>query len=233
MKHPETPLIVNKTLKEQVYEYLRDAMRRGELKPGSVLDLDMTVKQLGVSKTPLRDALLQLHAEVFVVILPRRGVIVSGLSLKDIRQIYEIIGALESATLIHVFDKLRPEDHDSLERIVAEMREALGREDYDLYFRKNLEYHRLFLNLSENEMLKKSIETFRLRLDDFPRRTWIKEWEEALIEEHVEITRLIKAGKKKQAADYLRDVHWSFEKQKPFVVRFYDLSPEPGHHHRA
>lgn len=228
MNPTDKPLIVNKTLKEQVYAYLRDAMCRGELQPGSSIDLDVTAKRLGVSKTPLRDALLQLNAEGFVTILPRRGVIVSGLSLSDIRQIYEIIGALESATILHVFPKLKKADLDLMDRLIAEMKEALEREDYEEYQRKNLACHRIFLDLSHNRLLQKTIETLRLRLDDFPKRNWIKEWEESLIHEHSEIARLIKAGKKKQAADYLRDVHWSFEHQKHFLVRFYAIAPDAG-----
>jgi DNA-binding GntR family transcriptional regulator len=64
------PVLNIKSLKEQVYEYLREQMRIGAILPGSVIDMEETSKKLGVSKTPLRDALLQLEMEGFVSILP-------------------------------------------------------------------------------------------------------------------------------------------------------------------
>ncbi|MGB5881972.1 MAG: GntR family transcriptional regulator, partial [Thermoanaerobaculia bacterium] len=57
-----------KSLREQVYDYLREAMNRGDLAPGATLDLNAISRRLGVSRTPLRDALLQLETEGFVTI---------------------------------------------------------------------------------------------------------------------------------------------------------------------
>jgi DNA-binding GntR family transcriptional regulator len=79
----EKPILNLKSLKDQVYEYLREQMHRGEILPGSVINMDETARKLGVSKTPLRDALLQLEMEDFVSILPRRGVVVNVLTLQD------------------------------------------------------------------------------------------------------------------------------------------------------
>src|SRR5512139_1060822 len=106
------PLLNIKSLKEQVYEYLREQMRHGRILPGSAIDMEETSKKLGVSKTPLRDALLQLEMEDFVTILPRRMVVVNGLSEQNIRDYYEIIGALESMALLKAFDKLQAAEID-------------------------------------------------------------------------------------------------------------------------
>ena len=100
------PLLNIKSLKEQVYEYLREQMRTGGLRPGSAIDMEETSRRLGVSETPLRDALLQLEMEGFVTILPRRKIVVNALTLRDIRDFYEIIGALESAALRAAFARL-------------------------------------------------------------------------------------------------------------------------------
>jgi len=100
------PVLNIKSLKEQVYDFLREQMRRGEILPGSVIDMEETSKILGVSRTPLRDALLQLESEDFVAILPRRKVIVNVLTVQDIKNYYEIIGALESIAIIKSFERL-------------------------------------------------------------------------------------------------------------------------------
>jgi DNA-binding GntR family transcriptional regulator len=132
------PLLNVKSLKEQVYEYLREAMRRGEILPGSVIDMEETSTRLGVSKTPLRDALLQLEMESFVSILPRRKVVVKTLSLQDIKDYYEIIGALESTVVLHDFDLLREDDLNHMEKLNVEMKEAIERDDFDKYYEPGL-----------------------------------------------------------------------------------------------
>jgi DNA-binding GntR family transcriptional regulator len=94
------------SLKEQVYEYLRHQMKIGKLRPGAAIDVRATSEKLGVSKTPLRDALIQLEMEGFVKILPRRGVVVNALTIQDIKDIYQIVGALESTAIITAADYL-------------------------------------------------------------------------------------------------------------------------------
>jgi len=103
----EKSILNLKSLKDQVYEYLRDQMEKGNLLPGSYINMEETSKKLGISKTPLRDALLQLEMENFVTIIPRRGVIVNPLTLKDIKDYYEIIGSLESQALLSSFPRLK------------------------------------------------------------------------------------------------------------------------------
>jgi DNA-binding GntR family transcriptional regulator len=211
-----------KSLKEQVYEYLREQMRRGRLLPGSAIAMEETSKKLGVSKTPLRDALLQLEMEGFVTILPRRGVVVNSLSIQDIRDYYEIIGALESTALLLAFDRLEDKDMAYLERMNAEMNEAIDRDDFDLYYEKNLNFHNVFLNLCGNRNLVKIAVTLKKRLYDFPRQPgFVKEWEVASIGEHRELVGFIKAKNKKEAVNFIRDVHWSFRVQEKYISRYY------------
>ena len=63
-------------MREQVYEYLRDEISNRKLLPGATININEISRQLGISKTPLRDAIIQLETEGFVTILPRRGVTV-------------------------------------------------------------------------------------------------------------------------------------------------------------
>ena len=216
------PLLNVKSLKEQVYEYLREQLRTGVIKPGSVIDMETTSKLLGVSKTPLRDALLQLEFEGFVTILPRRKIVVNALSLQDIRNYYEIIGALESAAILAALDNLKDADLKTLERLNAEMKGALETDDFDLYYEKNLKFHNIYLGLSGNANLVRIANTMKKRLYDFPRQAgFVKEWEEASIGEHAELVRLFKQRDKKEAAVFIRDVHWSFKVQEKYIAQYY------------
>jgi len=216
------PLLNIKSLKEQVYEYLREQMRQGQLKPGSVIDLEETSKKLGVSKTPLRDALLQLESEGFVSILPRRKVVVNVLTIQDIKDYYEIIGALESTALFLSFDRLKPEDIQQLETLNRQMKEAIDNDNFDLYYEKNLLYHNAFLNGCGNESLVRIVNILKKRLYDFPRQKgFVKEWEQASIGEHGRLINLIKEGNQKEAVAFIRDIHWSFDVQEKFVEKYY------------
>jgi DNA-binding GntR family transcriptional regulator len=218
----ERPILNVKSLKEQVYDYLRDQLRSGEMLPGSVINLDETSRKLGVSRTPLRDALLQLESEGFVTIYPRRGVIVNFLSLEDIRNYYQIIGALESTAILQAFDKIGENEIRTMERIIDDMRRAIEADDFDLYYDKNLALHDVYLAFCGNENLVRIVRVMKRRLYDFPRqRGFIKEWELASISEHTELLQLIKQRKAAEAAAYVRDVHWSYRVQERYINQYY------------
>jgi DNA-binding GntR family transcriptional regulator len=211
-----------KSLKEQVYEYLRGQLGKGELRPGSSINMDETSQKLGVSRTPLRDALLQLEMEGFVSILPRRGVIVNHLTLQDIKEYYEIIGALESAALMANFDLVKETKIQKMRTLNAEMKRAIDQNDFNRYYQKNLLFHDLFLSLCGNKNLVKVVNTLKRRLYDFPRQEgFVKQWEVTSIDEHQELVKLILEGKKEQASNYIRDVHWSYDVQEKFLKKYY------------
>jgi len=216
------PILNVKSLKEQVYDFLREQMRRGEILPGSVIDMEETSKKLGVSRTPLRDALLQLESEDFVAILPRRKVVVNVLTVEDIKNYYEIIGALESIAIIKAFDRMSQKDIDYMEQMNREMKQAIEANDFDLYYEKNLNFHSVYLDLCGNEKLIRIVNTLKKRLYDFPRRQgFVKEWEEASIKEHARLIQLLREGKKEEAARFMRDIHWSYEVQQKYIVEYY------------
>ncbi|MCL7957829.1 MAG: GntR family transcriptional regulator [marine benthic group bacterium] len=216
------------SLREQVYEHLRGSIEAGALEPGTFLDQNRISADLGISRTPLRDALLQLDLEGFVEVLPRRGVRVRKLTLDDIRHLYEIIGALEGAALLSSGDALASREIEMLERLNGAMSAALDAADFDAYYSLNLDFHGVFLSRSDNEELKRTVRVCRQRLYDFPReRAFVPEWERRSIEEHAALIALIQEQDLRAAADFLRDVHWSFAIQMPFLLRYYHLD-EPG-----
>jgi DNA-binding GntR family transcriptional regulator len=230
---PASPLVL-KSLREQVYDHLRQLLNRGELRPGHFLDLDALESRLGVSRTPLRDALLQLEAEGFVTILPRRGVQVRPLSRDDIRHLYEIVGALEGAALLAAFPRLGPREAAGLRRLNREMKAAVEAGDFDRYYDRNLAFHDVFLDRCDNERLVLMVRALKQRLYDWPRRRgFVKAWELASVREHAALARLVEKGDARAAADHLRDVHWSYAVQERFIEQYYfggdgETAVDPG-----
>lgn len=220
------------SLREQVYEYLRRMLDDGRLKPGNYLDLNALAEEIGTSRTPLRDALLRLESEGFVEIQNRRGVRITELTLDWIRDIYEILGGLESVALVSVANRMTPEVIDRMDELNSAMARSLDRGDFERFYDANLSFHDEYLELSANEELVRRIHILKQRLYDFPRlEGFVPEWERASIGEHRELIELLREGMVKEAADLLRDVHWSFNHQEPYIRRYYAAAsgegPEP------
>ena len=215
-------MLNTKSLREQVYEYLRDEIQNRNLLPGSTINLNNISQQLGISKTPLRDAVIQLEIEGFVTILPRRGVTVKKLTLQEIKDSYEIVGALEGSVILNEFEKISASHISQMEALNHEQKAALEKEDYENYYKLNLNFHNIFNTLSDNKALMHLITPFKQRLYDFPRRGYIKEWEMNNCEEHHQFIELVKKKDREGAARIMRDVHWSYAVQEKFILQFYE-----------
>ena len=215
-------MLNTKSLREQVYEYLRVEIQNRNLLPGSTINPNEISKQLGISKTPLRDAIIQLEIEGFVTILPRRGVTVKKLTLQEIKDSYEIVGALEGSVILNEFQKISAAHVSQMEKLNAEQKVALGNEDYDSYYMLNLDFHNIFNSLSDNKTLMQLITPFKQRLYDFPRRGYIKQWEMNNCDEHHQFIELVKKKDQEGAARIMRDVHWSYARQEKYILQFYE-----------
>ncbi len=216
-----------RSLREQVYEYLRSEIQQGRIVPGSFIQLNAISERLGISKTPLRDAIIQMECEGFVTILPRRGVVVNKLTLEEIIDVLEIVGALESAVIVSVFDRIGPAHLKKMGQLNQQMRKQLESDRFDRFdqkfYRLNIAFHDVFLNLSKNKSLRQIIMPIKQRLYDFPRPSYIREWELINCDEHDQLIHLIKTGKREKAASLWRDEHWSFSAHEAFIREFYSL----------
>ena len=173
------PALQTRSLREQVYEFLRDEMNRGDLQPGAFLDLNALAERLGISRTPLREALLQLESQGFVTVVPRRGFRLNPLSLDDIRHYYEIIGALEAATLKEYGAALTRADVARMRRLNVEMGQALAADDFAGYYDLNVTFHETYMALTDNRNLRALVGSLKQRLYDWPRRSgFVRTWEE-------------------------------------------------------
>jgi DNA-binding GntR family transcriptional regulator len=195
-------------LRTQVYEHLRGELKRQNLKPGMFVTINQLSQQLGINRTPLRDALLQLQVEGFVTFLPQRGIQINELSSKDLEDIYEVLGALDSKALLSVFDNITRDHIDRMKQINDEMYQMVQGDETNRYFELNTAFHSVYLNLSSNDMLLSQVNIIRQRLFDFGAKgDWIEKVRELNYTEHLTLIQLIEQGNAKAAADFDRDVH--------------------------
>ena len=122
-------------LRTQVYEYLREALRTGDIRPGMFISINQLVKELGMSRTPLRDALLQLQTEGFVTFLPQRGIRINEITDQDLVDIYEMLGALDSRALLSVGDRLGTKEVSRMKKINERMLRVIDNKGFNRYFR--------------------------------------------------------------------------------------------------
>lgn len=211
-----------RSLKNLMYDYLRDNIRKGELKPGDTINMEQTAKKLGMSKTPLREALIKLEAEGFVRIVPWRGVVVNKLTVQDFKECYQILGALESSAILSASTRIKKHDVMRMGILNDEMIEAIEVADFDAYCKKNIEFHGIYLDLSNNKLLADTADILKKRLYDFSRpKEFIKEWEDFSLGEHKKLVDFLYQNEFLKAADYLRNTIWNFDVQKKYIVKYY------------
>jgi DNA-binding GntR family transcriptional regulator len=195
-------------LRSQVYEHLREELKTQNLKPGMFVTINQLSEKLGIKRTPLRDALLQLQAEGFVTFLPQRGIQINELSPKDLENIYEVLGALDSRALLAVFDRITPDHIESMKRINEEMYKTVTTTQVSAYFDLNTAFHNIYLDLSTNDLLLNQLNILRQRLFEFGTKgEWIEKVRELNYTEHLRLIELIEQRDAKQVADFLRDTH--------------------------
>ena len=149
------------SLRERVYRHLEAALREGQLHHGTCLDQDRLCEELGVSRTPLRDALLRLEAEGFVTIQPRKGVYITPVSDAFVKSACQILGALEADCLDTVFPLLTSRHIRQLEESNKRQEQFLERRQAVEYHAENARFHDIFLSLSSNTLLYQTIGPLR------------------------------------------------------------------------
>ncbi len=140
-------------LREVVCETLRDAIRKGILEPGERLMEVQLAEELGISRTPVREAIRKLEQEGYVIMMPRRGTYVSDVSVRDIKEIFEIRSALESLSTGLAARRIEPEELETLQSLLTEIEGYIEENDIDKIVETDIKFHGLLYQVSRNERL--------------------------------------------------------------------------------
>jgi len=123
------------------YEFLKSSVLSGHFNPGERLTEEHLAKRLGVSRTPVREALHKLESEGLIKPLETRGFIVSRDSKDEVEELFELRAVLEGYALRIISEKISEEDLKQLERLVAGAEDALGRKRMEEVFKWNTKFH--------------------------------------------------------------------------------------------
>lgn len=146
---------------ERVYQALRDRILDNTWPPGYQALEQALALELGVSRTPVREALIRLHNEGLVEVVPRHGMRVLPVSPEDMAEIYAILTSLEAmAAALAAQRKPAPQELVPLEDACREMQEALAADDLDAWARADERFHRHLVALSGNRRLGEVVANF-------------------------------------------------------------------------
>ena len=207
----------NWSLRKEIFDYLVGQIEKGELKPGSLINVRRLTEELKVSRTPLREALAQMEVQGLVTIMPQRGVLINVLTYDDLLDLFEIIGALESQAGMAVFERISSAKIDAMERCNRKMRAAVEKGKNREFHETNIQLHKVFLDLSPNRELTQYVGNLKLRLFGFALKSYRDRFKRAIVEEHDVLISLLRSGAFKAASDYLKDVHWKFNYPDNFI----------------
>src|SRR6202790_1489509 len=158
----QTPRI--QSLHQDTLSALRDLIVHGELPPGTRLTEAMLSERFSVSRTPLREALKVLSSEGLVEILPNRGARVVTLTLVDIQNLFEVIGALESLAGRLACETISDAEICDLKAIHCQMQATFLRNDLPEYFRLNQAIHLQIVAAARNPVLTTTHQNLNARL---------------------------------------------------------------------
>lgn len=137
-----------RALYEEVAELLRQRIFSRELEPGSWIDELRIAENLGISRTPLREALKVLAAEGLVTMKVRRGAYVTEVSEKDLRDVYQLLALLESDAARVVAQQATDAQLTQIQALHADLENAA--DNRDRFFEVNEAFHQLLLDLANN-----------------------------------------------------------------------------------
>lgn len=150
------------SLVDGVYDALKEAIRNNVFPPGYQGSEQEIASQLGMSRTPVHEAIIRLQEEGLVRVLSRRGVVVCSISPEDMREIYEVIIALESASAELLAEKAADERSpvaEELDGVNAQMESALAADDLVAWAKADERFHQLLVERSGNGRLARMFHT--------------------------------------------------------------------------
>lgn len=205
-------------LRDVVFNTLRQAILTGELKPGERLMEIHLANRLGVSRTPIREAIRKLELEGLVIMIPRRGAEVAQITEKSLKDVLEVRRHLDALCAELACDRISEEEIERLKKACAEFESATATHDAKVIARADVELHDIIVRATNNERLISIVNNLSEQMYRY-RFEYIKDESQhpRLVQEHREILDSIikkdKASASKAARIHIDNQELSIMKQ--------------------
>ena len=193
-------------LRDVVFETLRQKILKGELKPGERLIEVALAQRLGVSRTPVREAIHKLEQEGLVVMAPRKGAQVATISAQSVRDVLEVRKAMECLAVCLAISRITPQERIALRQAEEAFAAASRGNDLRLIAQKDEEFHKVIYMATKNPKLDMLLNNLREQMYRY-RLEYIKDEDkrQILIVEHEHILAAIKARNIAEAKNAARE----------------------------
>ncbi|MGN0337723.1 MAG: GntR family transcriptional regulator [Lachnospiraceae bacterium] len=192
-------------LRDVVFNTLREAILRGDLVPGErLMELQLAAK-LGVSRTPIREAIRMLEQEGLAITIPRKGAIVAGMTEKDMQDVLEIREALEELSVQVACDKITDEEIAKLQKNMKNFEHSLKSGDLKKMAQADVEFHDVIYRATDNPKLINMLNNLREQMYRY-RVEYLKNPQnhEQLLQEHEAIYKGIVEKDKSAVTEMIR-----------------------------
>ena len=202
---------MSQTNAEQAYQEIKKRIISTELIPGSVISEAKLMENLGLGRTPIREALKMLQSDDLIVVKPRRGIFVSELAITDLAQIFEVRVELESLAVELATERITQDQLLKLEQLADQYQNTLP-DNKDKMIDLDVKFHALIREATHNRFLISNLEYYY----NLSLRIWYLALPKAAAEEidvkaHFDIYQAIAAGNPTVAAEriakHIRDFH--------------------------
>lgn len=205
-----------KSMRELVLGELRNAIFMGHIKPGDRLVETTVANSMGISRTPVREALRQLESEGLAINIPRKGTIVKGICVDDANEIYEIREVLEGLAARGACLHISRVEIRELRQIIREMDQCIKNNQEEAYVHVHNRFNRIIIDSCKNKRLIDQMESIYEYLKSLRRISLLSdERKREALKEHIEIVNAIENGDEDEAEiltrKHIRSARKSFQ----------------------
>ena len=189
-------------LRDVVFKTLRQGILTGELKPGERLMEIHLANKLGVSRTPIREAIRKLELEGLVTMIPRRGAEVAQITEKSMKDVLEVRKVLDDLSVELACERITEEEKELLKNVCVDFEEAVKTGDFAKIAKTDVAFHDIIVTATRNIRLSQMVNNLAEQMYRY-RFEYIKDSSQhaRLVQEHEEICQGIIAGDKKRALE--------------------------------
>jgi DNA-binding GntR family transcriptional regulator len=156
----------SKPYREIIYNKIIEDLTKGKINPGEKLTEAQLARQFNVSRTPVREALLQLEKKGIVICYPNVGAVVKKITTRRIEEVFNLISVLEGYAVETAMSEgfINDEDISYLKELRSEMEDLAKAKNYFLYAEKDAEFHSFLVRKSGNKALEETVKDLRSKI---------------------------------------------------------------------
>ncbi|MBE6031046.1 MAG: GntR family transcriptional regulator [Clostridiales bacterium] len=200
-----------KSLSDQVYEYLFHEIQVGKIAVGDKVDEAKLINELGISRTPIREALIQMTSDNILENVPRKGFYVKTVDDKEMREGFDVVSLLDGYAVELAVPNITGDDIHRMSNAIEKMNLAISKLNYDMYYDWEKEFHQVYREACGNKVLADLIEDltrkhFRTGIYD-KNKEELEAYLAFVNNDHVEVLKAIESKDIETAKKWLY-LHW-------------------------